>query len=151
MAAMAMAPRQQTLSLHDMLRDMAAQEHLLLMGNQGVGCSVELMTYDWVDLEDSCSHTLGVLQIIILSGFIFVIFVAILFAIVFSDVMFLLSSSCFFGMCFAQFGSYLSKKGVFFMFLPPNVGNMMKHGEISMFFLRMIHQISHFSFIFDNL
>lgn len=28
---------QQTLSLHDMLRDMAAQEHLLLMGNQGVG------------------------------------------------------------------------------------------------------------------
>ena len=71
MAAMAMAPRQQTLSLHDMLRDMAAQEHLLLMGNQGVGCSVELMTYDWVDLEDSCSHTLGVLQIIILSGFYF--------------------------------------------------------------------------------
>jgi hypothetical protein len=26
-------------------------------------------TYDWVDLEDSCSHTLGVLQIIILSVF----------------------------------------------------------------------------------
>lgn len=28
---------QQTLSLHDMLRDMAAGENLLLMGNQGVG------------------------------------------------------------------------------------------------------------------
>ena len=33
-------PRQQTLSLHDMLRDMAAGEHLLLMGNQGVGSLV---------------------------------------------------------------------------------------------------------------
>ena len=28
---------QQTLALHDMLRDIAASEHLLLMGNQGVG------------------------------------------------------------------------------------------------------------------
>ena len=49
MAAMAMSPlslRQQTLSLHDMLRDMAAQEHLLLMGNQGVGCSI-LTAIDW--------------------------------------------------------------------------------------------------------
>ena len=52
MAAIAMSPlspRQQTLSLHDMLRDMAAQEHLLLMGNQGVGCSI-LAAIDWASL-----------------------------------------------------------------------------------------------------
>lgn len=36
----ALKSRQQTLSLHDMLRDMAAGEHLLLMGNQGVGSLV---------------------------------------------------------------------------------------------------------------
>lgn len=36
-APSALKSRQQTLSLHDMLRDMAAGEHLLLMGNQGVG------------------------------------------------------------------------------------------------------------------
>ena len=44
---------QQTLTLHDMLRDMAAGENLLLMGNQGVGSMADVVFERVEDLQKS--------------------------------------------------------------------------------------------------
>ena len=151
MAAMAMSPlspRQQTLSLHDMLRDMAAQEHLLLMGNQGVGCSI-LAAIDWASYFSAffCSvacqtchfvcHYFFQMSLLVDVGCHFFV-ILILVGVFFSFFVY------FFVNWVANFVELLNL--TFFK----HTGAMMKHGKISMGLLRG-HNFSPLSFIFDNL
>lgn len=76
-------------------------------------------TYDWVDLEDSCSHMLGVLQIIILSVFFLSFSLSFCLPLFFSDVMFLLSSSCFFLVCVSLNLVVISQKKTHFFHVSP--------------------------------